>query len=361
MAQESLGFIKLEWVCPRCGSRNPGPEKTCLSCGAPQPENVKFIQAETPTIIQDEKEISQAKAGPDIHCAFCGARNPAGAETCSQCGADLKEGTRREVGQVIGAYKSGPEAQIACKNCGVLNQPSALKCIGCGASLQAPVPKAKAPAEQPTPKAPNRLALIFVGAFLVMCMVGVIVWLVMASRTEASGGVVQSVEWTSSLPILDLQPVRYQDWYDQIPADAQVGQCSEKVYAVQNEPAANANRICGTAYTVDRGSGYAEVVQDCQYEVLKEYCDYTVQEWVVVDTAILSGSDFSPQEPIPSLLEGQRLGDVQVDYSVVFSTDQRNYVYAVSDYNVFRQFTLGSQWLLNINAFNQIVSVEPAN
>ena len=359
MAQESLGFIKLEWTCPQCGSRNPGPEKTCLGCGAPQPDDVQFVQAETQTLIADEKEIAQAKAGPDIHCAFCGARNPAGTETCTQCGADLKEGTKREVGQVIGAYQTGPEPQIACKNCGTMNKQSALKCIGCGASLQVAASPVAPPPSAPAAPTSNRLAMIFVGGFLVLCLVVVVAWMVMASKTEGSNGVVQSAQWVSSVPILGLQPVPNQDWYDEIPADAQLGQCDERVFAIQDEPVENANKVCGTPYTVDRGSGYAEVVQDCQYEVLKDYCEYTIQDWVIVDTAILRGSDFSPQAPQPSLLEGQRLGDQQLEFSIVFETDQGDYTYNTSDINVFRQFSMGSEWLLNINAFDQIVSIEP--
>jgi DNA-directed RNA polymerase subunit RPC12/RpoP len=359
MAKESLGFVKLEWTCPQCGSRNPGPEKTCLGCGAPQPENVHFVQAETQTLVTDEKEIAQAKAGADIHCAFCGARNPAGTATCSQCGADLKEGTQREAGQVVGAFQSGPEPEIACKNCGVLNQQSALKCIGCGANLQTSAAPVAAPVPAPVAKAPNRLALIIMGALLVLCLVAVIAGMVMSSKTDGRNGVVQSVQWESSIPILGLAPVRYQNWYDEIPSDASIGQCSDRVYTIQNEPTENAEKVCGTPYTVDRGSGYAEVVQDCQYQVYKDYCDYTVQEWVVVDRAVLSGDDFSPQVPQPALLDGQIFGDPQVEYSIVFSTDQGSYVYNTTDINVFRQFSVGSEWLLNINTFDRLISVEP--
>ena len=92
MPRESLGYVKLEWTCPNCGGRNPGPEKTCLSCGSPQPEDVQFEEAPDKELIQDEKELERAKAGPDIHCGFCGTRNPAGTLECSQCGADLVHG-----------------------------------------------------------------------------------------------------------------------------------------------------------------------------------------------------------------------------------------------------------------------------
>lgn len=359
MAQESLGFVKLEWTCPQCGSRNPGPEKTCLACGAPQPEDVEFVQAETQNVISDEKEIAQAKTGPDVHCAFCGTRNPAGAKTCSQCGADLTEGTKREVGQVIGAFQSGPEPQIACKNCGTLNKQSALKCVSCGASLQVEAKPTVTPDTAPVPQKTNRFALIFIFGVIFLCLALVIGWLIMGSKTEGRPGVVQSAQWISSVPILGLQPVRYQDWIDEIPSDASLGQCTERIYVVRDEPVANANKVCGTPYTVDQGTGYAEVVQDCRYEVMKDYCDYTVNEWVVVDTAELRGSDLYPQSPEPYISDEQLIGELQVDYSVVFQTDQGDFVYNTSDFEQYSQFSPGSQWLLNINAFGQLVSIEP--
>ena len=135
MSKESLGFIKLEWNCPKCGGRNPGPEKTCLSCGAPQPEDVQFVQVST-ELVQDETEIAAAKAGPDIHCGFCGTRNPGNATVCTQCGADLKAGTQRQAGQVIGAYVAGEVKQVACPNCGHMNPETVMRCAQCGADLR---------------------------------------------------------------------------------------------------------------------------------------------------------------------------------------------------------------------------------
>lgn len=359
MAKESLGFVKLEWTCPKCGSRNPGPEKMCLGCGAPQPDNVQFDLAETQELIKDEKEIAEAKSGPDIHCAFCGARNPAGAETCSQCGADLKEGTRREVGQVMGAFQTGPALQVACAHCGAMNPQSALKCSGCGASLKAPVAQTAQPATQPVAKTPNRLIPIVLAIIFILFVVGIIALVAQGNKTEGYPASIQSVEWVSSIPVMGMLPVRYQDWYDEIPTQAQVGDCQERLYTVQNEPAANAIKVCGTPYTVDQGSGYAEVVQDCQYEIYKDYCEFTLEEWVVINTAYLRGSDFSPQAPQPALQAGQYLGDPKIEYHVVFQTEQGVYNYSTTDFELFRQFQPGSQWLLNINAFNNLISIEP--
>ena len=202
--------------------------------------------------------------------------------------------------------------------------------------------------------------LIVIGGLLVICLITVIGWMVSAARTEGRNGVVQSVQWTTSLPILALQPARYQNWFDEIPSDATLGNCTQRVFTIQDEPAANANKVCGTPYTVDKGSGYAEVVQDCQYEIMKDYCEFTVMEWAVIDTARLQGADLSPVAPQPVLQQGQRVGEPQTQYAVVFQTDEGAYTYTTTDFDIYRQFVIGSTWVLNINAFNQVVSVDPA-
>jgi len=93
MARKELGHIELHWQCPNCDGINQGREETCSSCGAPQPEDVEFKQFSHQELLKDQKLIERAKAGADIHCAYCGTRNPAKAQTCSQCGSDISEGT----------------------------------------------------------------------------------------------------------------------------------------------------------------------------------------------------------------------------------------------------------------------------
>jgi ribosomal protein L40E len=359
MARETLGYTKLEWDCPRCGSRNPGPQKTCLSCGAPQPADVQFHEAEHQEIIQDKNEIEKAKAGADIHCAFCGARNPAGATVCQQCGADLKEGTRRESGRVVGAFKTTPVKQIPCPNCGQPNPETSLKCANCGASLKATaVPKAvQAP---PAAKKPNFLlfAMLGLAGLLLVCVVG---FFVLAGRTKGVEGSVQSANWVTSIAVEALRPARHQAWRDEVPAEASLGDCQPKIHHVQDQPAENANKVCGTPYTVDQGSGYGEVVQDCQYQVYQDYCDYTVMEWSQVDVVSLQGSDYQPQWPKPQLASDQRLGQQEQSYTIVFDTSKGQYTYKTGDFDLYKQCRVGSRWTLNINSFNSIVSIEPAN
>lgn len=361
MPQESLGFVKLEWTCPKCNSRNPGPEKTCLSCGAPQPQDVQFEQAERQELIQDDRELAQAKAGPDIHCAFCGARNPSGAVVCSQCGADLKEGVKRESGRVVGAYQTGPVRQVACPSCGTNNPETALKCAQCGASLKRPEAEQPAFAAPAKPGLDKRLIWIGVGALVVLCICAVIGFSLLSAPRESQTATVENVNWQTSIAIEQLQPATYQDWRDEIPAEAEVGSCVDKVHHLQDEPAPNANKVCGTPYTVDKGSGFAEVVQDCQYEVLLPYCEYTILEWQEVDRATLRGADASPEWPEPQVEADQRLGERGEEYVIRFETDKGQYSYPVSSLQDFQRFVVGSEWILKINALGQIVSVEPAN
>lgn len=362
MPQETLGYVKLEWTCPKCSTRNPGTEKVCVSCGAPQPADLEFQQAQGQQVSQDETLKKIAEAGPDIHCAFCGARNPAGAAECAQCGADLKEGTRRAAGKVVGSYQAEPVKQIACANCGALNPETANKCAGCGAPLGAH--PAAAPAAPPAARAalPAWIWIVAV-ALALLCLVGGMGWVINRSVTRNNlPGQVSAVNWQTSINIEALGPVSRSDWEDEIPPAAQVGACDERVRAVQDQPPASGdfNKVCGTPYTVDTGSGVGKVVQDCQYEVLASYCEYTVQEWRVVRQAVERGDDVAPFFAEPQLEQGQRLGSRDAQYVVVFDTDDGRIEYPVGSPDAFRQFQVGSEWVLTLNGFGQIVDIQPA-
>ena len=69
-SKESKGFIQTEWVCPNCNSRNPGPQKTCDSCGAPQPANVQFYLPAEAKVIQADTTVLTATANYPIDLAL---------------------------------------------------------------------------------------------------------------------------------------------------------------------------------------------------------------------------------------------------------------------------------------------------
>ena len=162
---------------------------------------MQFEQVAQEALIKDEQLIAQAKAGPDVHCPFCGTRNPATADQCSQCLADLTEAKAREAGQMMGAHQKGAVPDVACSFCGAMNAGTALHCVHCGAALPKP--------DRPEPKAPRpqvrratgmsktaRFVLFgILGLFVIAC----IALVVLSNRTEEIVGEVQGVSWEYSV------------------------------------------------------------------------------------------------------------------------------------------------------------------
>lgn len=361
MARKELGQIELQWTCPNCGGINPGPDRFCNQCGAAQPEDVEFEQADRQQIITDEEKEGRPGAGPDIHCPFCGTRNPGDAKVCVQCGGDLVEGRKRQAGRIVGAYHTGPALMVKCPHCGQDNPDTARVCSNCGGSMHVEKEPASKPAlDVAAPGAPPRPWILILAVLAIVILCGAVAWFViMANRTEAVSGVVEGGGWERSVPIEAFVPVSYSAWRDEIPDGANPGACSQEIRYVQSQPAPNSVEVCGTPYTVDTGDGLADVVQDCQYQVYDDYCDYTVQEWKVVEIVSLNGSDFSPQWPDPVLEDGQRLGDNWSEsYVIYFDTDQGRYTYTTTDYDLFLSAQPGTEWDLNINSFGALLSIE---
>jgi len=357
MARKKIGHVELQWTCPNCNGINPGPEKHCGNCGAPQPEDVQFEQAERQELITDEEKIAQAEAGADIHCPYCGSRNPAGTEVCHNCGGDLIEGLKRESGRVVGAYKTGPVAMLACPHCGHENPDYEKTCTSCGGSLaQEKAADAQSVGiPQSTSKTSLWIIIGVVGALVLACGA----YLFFANRTQATTGVVENVNWERSVPVEALLPVDHKGWEDEIPAEAALETCSDEVRSIQSDPAPNSVEICGTPYTVDSGSGFAEVVQDCEYEVYDTFCTYTLDEWQVVNVVVASGIDFSPVWPEPVLEDGQRVAEEwEESFTILFKSGDEIYRYTTTDINLFQSAQVGSEWTLNTNTFGSLVSIE---
>jgi hypothetical protein len=369
MARKTLGYEELQWTCPNCNGVNQGLDKTCGQCGAPQPDDVKFEQKKDAKLREDDEIKARAKAGADIHCPYCGTRNPGDAKACTQCGGDLGKGEQRETGQVLGAYQKPsdkPEKMVPCPNCGSETPESAQTCAQCGANTQDTFEKQK-PSNKPLRDLPEPsrpveekkrppIGLIILGV-VICCALGAFIFFIM--RTESTTGVVQNVGWERSIAVEALAPVEKQAWRDQIPADGELLSCSQEVRYVDDSPQPNSEEVCGTPYSVDQGSGVAEVVQDCEYQVYDDNCTYSVLEWNVVDNVSISGNDFAAQWPEPAVRSEQRLGAETEAYTVYFDTDQGTLNYSVSDYNTFQQYQIGSTWNLEVNKLGGVVSVSP--
>ena len=354
MTQETVGYVQLEWTCKRCGSKNPGTQKTCANCGNPMSEQDQFELPSQQQLITDEDELKKARLGPDIHCKYCGARNPADAKNCKQCGADLTEGAKRAAGRVMGAFESAPVPDVKCPACGTLNPANAVKCKQCGSPMVAEKPAAQ-PARPATPTLSPGLIVL-----AVLALVACVAFFILATRTSDTTARVESVQWERAIEIVALRPVERADWADLIPAQAQVGQCSERVRHTQPEPAPNADKICGTPYTIDEGSGVGKVVQDCVYEVKDRWCSYTQPEWVVIDAVVAQGGDLQPKWPVLGLLADQREGGRSERYEVVFDADGKEYRYSIGTAEDFARFAVGSRWTLKVSGLGGVTDVQPA-
>ena len=356
MAEKSLGYVELEWECPNCHNRNPGPARTCASCGAPQPKDVAFQQAPEEQLITDQAKIATAQAGPDIHCAYCGARNPATAKTCKQCGSALAEGTARESGKVLGGLKDKPAPEVKCPSCGAMNPGAALKCSKCGAQLIAPQ---EAPPLPPTGVRPRYLGLIIAAAVLGLIGIFALV-MVLGSRTTESVGQVSDVTWRRAIAIEALVPVTRETWRDELPAGADAGRCDRRVRSVQDHPAPGAREVCGTPYVIDTGTGYGQVKQDCRYEISDDWCSYKAMAWVAAPPLVLEGADLNPRWPDAALAQNQRAGGRTENYAVVFKANDKMYTYAPRGLEEFVRFAPGSRWKLATSALGGVNVTGPA-
>lgn len=364
MAKKLIGFVELIWTCPRCETRNPGPNKFCTACGAPQPENVTFEQAPDAKLITDAEKIARAKAGPDVHCPYCNARNLAGSKFCGACGGDQSGAKARASGGVVGAFSqsAAPAAPVVCPSCGTSNPAGASACSNCGARLAGPKPAAPLAAKAGTvaPKLSKRTLAIggIVGAALLsLCVcIGIL-----SARTEGVTASVASVEWMRSVAIEAIAPVQREAWWDEIPSEAERGSCTEKYRYSSDQPVANSREVCGTPYTVDTGTGIGEVVQECVYEVSDDWCSYTVMDWNTVEITSQGGTDLQPFWPSRALAADQRYGEQKESYTVVFDAGTKTYTITPESEAEFRRYAVGSEWVLNVNTFGSVVSVEPAN
>jgi RNA polymerase subunit RPABC4/transcription elongation factor Spt4 len=355
MTQKELGYVELEWTCKHCGTINPGMNKVCSNCGAPIGVDDKFELPDQQQLITDQEKLEEAKAGPAIQCPYCNVLNPAGTKTCIQCGGDIEEGLKRQTGEVLGAFKDEAVPDKPCPSCGQLVKANAQRCPYCGGSL--------VEAASAVPPAPTRLKKtplwLIVGAVAlgVLCIVAILSVIVLGNRTRPVTATVSDIRWQRSIDILEQQPVQHSAWQEDVPAGAESVSCRDEYKETSSDPAPNATEVCGTPYTIDAGSGAGKVVQDCQYQVYASYCDYTVLDLVVVNTAVAMGSDQNPYWPATNLQAGQQEGGRYESYSVTFAAGDKDYAYNLVDPVEYLQYSPGSQWILDVNTFGSINAV----
>lgn len=333
MARKTLGFVPLIWECPSCETQNPGPIKSCTSCGAPQPEDIEFLQVDQEkfNFIKDEALIRMAKAGPDIHCPWCGTRNPSTAQLCSKCGGELSQGGKPR--QVGGRVRTAAEV-----------------------NPQPPEPVVG----EDKKRFPTRSVVIAIIVLIVLCVVGIVI-ISALSKTDEVKATVTGVYWEHSIAISEYMQVNQTAWQDELPADAEIISCSQAYRYTSDQPQANATEVCGEPYTVDTGTGVGEVVQDCTYDVYDDRCEYRAWEWVAITPVTATGYDLPPYWPTVDLTRNQQEGERTGSYTIEFQGPKRDYSYSTTDLDLFLQADPGSSWTLKVNQLNGVQEAIPSN
>ena len=356
MTQKELGYVELEWTCKHCGTINPGLKRVCTNCGAPIAEDDKFELPDQQELIKDKEKLEEAQKGPAIQCPYCNVFNPAGTKLCIQCGGDIQAGLARQAGEVLGAFKADAVPDNPCPFCGLPVKANAQRCPNCGGSL---VEAAVTPVVA-TPAVAKKTPILLIAGLIgigVLCVAGIIALIVMNSRTSDVTGSVSNTHWQLSIDILEKQPVKKSAWSEQVPSEAKDVSCRDEYKETSSIPAPKSTEVCGTPYTIDTGSGAGKVVQDCEYRIYASYCNFSVLDWTVVNTAVAQGSDNTPRWPLANLQAGQQEGNRHEAYQVTFDVDGQTYAYTPVDQAEYSQFDFGSQWILSINTFGDIKDI----
>jgi len=83
-----------------------------------------------------------------------------------------------------------------------------------------------------------------------------------------------------------------------------------------------------------------------------------VEELTMVNTAVSQGYDNNPYWPGVSLQAGQQEGNRVESYQVTFDAGGKTYSYTPEGATDFSQFEPGSEWLLTVNNFGNIVEMQ---
>jgi len=349
MVRKSLGHTHLLWICPNCETRNLGKQKTCSTCGNPQPPDVEFIQGDKEDLIHLK---SDEKKSADIHCPYCGTRNSGDAKICIQCGGKLSGGKKRKSGRVIGSFKGNKIKGIKCPSCGFDNEPNAPRCSQCGNALRKNKPTQK---EKESTHGTGSIWLVV--GLVIIVIVGFLIFKGCSRSTET--GRVTQTSWKRMVAVEQFIPVSREDWWDEIPAEAFVTICEERYRYTSDEMVDGAIEMCGTPYTVDQGTGLGEVVADCQYEVYDAYCEYEVSDWEVVEIIETNGFGQSVDWPAVTSYSDQRPGERSEEYTIWFETDNGEVGFTTDDYDLYLNAVTGSNWELTYDGFGNILSAQP--
>jgi hypothetical protein len=356
-----MAVREARWDCLYCGAQgNRGRDESCQNCGRSRPAETKFYLDDDEPIVEDEELLKEAGAGPDWVCAFCGTSNGAERVTCRSCGAEPDADSHQ---QAVKEYAVG---EVPTTGDMTVDE------------------RPPAPAESAASSNRNRIILIGLAAFAVLCIGLAAAFLIFGGR-EASASV-SGFEWQRTVDVEAFQTVQEEDW--SVPAGGRIQSERQEIHhydeildhyetrqrQVQEQvQVGTESYVCGQR---DLGNGFFEDVQ-CErpvyetqsrtesYEepiyrqepVYQTLYVYDIDKWIVVRTDEASGNDHSPFWPRADLGVDEREGQQSELYVVMFNDEEGETHRWETTLAQWQAYEMGQQVVLSFDSFGKLEEV----
>lgn len=350
-----MAVREARWDCQYCGAKgNLGRHKSCNNCGRSRPAGTKFYLAGDEELIDDEALLEQAAKGPDWVCAFCGTSNSVERETCRSCGAPREADSHQQAVTDYGIGEAPTTGDMT-----VEERPPAAK-------------------EEAAPATGNRNKIILIGvvAFVVLCLGLAAAFLIFGGRDE--GATVSGFEWERAVEVEAYQTVEEEDW--DVPDGGRIKSQRQEIHHYDDVldhyetrqrqvQVGTEEYVCGQR---DLGNGFFEDIT-CERPVygMEDYDEpiyrqepvyqtmyvYDIDKWVVVRTDQASGDDHSPMWPRSSLGADEREGERSETYAVLFSDENGEVHRWETTLAEWQTYEMGQAVVLSFDSFGNLDEV----
>ena len=341
------------WDCESCGATKllGKSHRHCPTCGSPQDPQRRYFPAEHEKVAVEDHEF----VGVDRECEACETPNSAAAVHCVNCGAPMDGSaavSRRErlkAGDQSGSLEA--DGELPDPEDGSEEEDPG-ESDGVDPSRDPRTSERETPSPLSLTERISRLderVKLGCGGALILAVVALFMW---SEPTEVE---VTGHHWERSVQVLRFTTVSEGDWCDAMPSDAYSVSRStqQRGTSSSTEGGGDCSEVCDWV-NVDNGDGTFGSSYECysscssgttvETPVYDEWCDYTVDRWVVDHVETAAGEGTSPAPHWPSVTTGgdTKRGAETETYTVEFQDVDGN-----TDGCNFSQETWNAMWVGN--------------
>lgn len=380
------------WDCSYCGSKRiRGTEKKCPHCGAPK-GHVKHYMGEYKEYLPP-KEASEYGKGANWICPYCGSQNRYYSEKCESCGSEKKAATEDYFGN--NPNKNSESSSNTEKHSDSYFSHSEVENREKEKRKTKNLNSTNNEFHSPVKSSNNffsNFKLLISGMIGLGIFVGLIMLLVMVFTPKTYDAVVSSNSWSKSVSIDQYKTVKENDW--SIPSGGRVyKECLEihhydKVIDHYETISEQKSREVVDHYETETSYSYSDngdgtftehsnnesvpvykteyytvehskpVYKDVPVYETKYY--YEIDKWVYDRTEKSAGkNDKKPYWPKYTLAENEKVSGKNEKFSVVFSTQKKDYNYSVSESD-WTKLKVGTKVKITVQA-GIVTNVESLN